>query len=112
MHKGTPYWEHERCAYFVGELREYSGERQRIVEFYINQERESPFAENMYVVFLEDGSFTKSIPAEDISRNENAVSAAEYAISYHWRLAPSDLEDELYIVYFAYIGGKLDSTCF
>lgn len=119
-HQGRPYFGENECAYFVGELREYSGERQDVIEFYVNQERKNPFSDNMYVLFLEDGEFTESIPVwEGASpwRNE-AVWAAEGTISSSypspddWGLSPSTLEGKLYVVYFAYIGGYLDYKSF
>ncbi|MFN2184100.1 MAG: hypothetical protein ACK2UA_19360 [Anaerolineae bacterium] len=42
------------CAYFVGELRRFDGERQEIIDFYRYQDRDRPFSEDLYIVFVED----------------------------------------------------------
>jgi hypothetical protein len=119
-HQSRPYTYGDDRAYFVGELREYSGERQDIIEFYVNQERKKPFAENTYVLFLEGREFTESIPVWEgaSSWHSDAVVAAESVISSpypspdDWNLSPSALEGRLYVVYFVYIGGYLDYTNF
>lgn len=81
------------------------------LEFYTNQEREEPFSDHMYVVFLEDGGFAESVPVWrepidwDVIMAEDAISSSDY-----WGLVPSVLEGRLYIIYFSYGGGPWEYT--
>lgn len=117
--RGFPHFAANYCAYFVGELREYSGERQEVTDFYTAQEREGLFSEHLYLLFVENGEFTEGVPAWRSSggvddtdwANSSAVGAAEVEISYYWDLSPHDLEGDRYIVYFAYIGSYFDYRC-
>ena len=103
--QGTPHYASNYCAYFVGELRTYSGEKQEIIDFYSNQDV-PPLIDrgNIYVVFVEDQNFSASIPVyendpwfyeKDIQKNA----------FWSWEISSSNLgETPHYIVFFTYIG--------
>ena len=102
-HRGSPHYGANDCGYFVGELREYSGERQQVIDFYADQEREGLFSEHLYLLFEEDLS-----EWDDFSK----LYGSKYEISHSWDLSPSDLEGDRYIVYFAYQGNAyFDYRC-
>jgi hypothetical protein len=96
------------CAYFVGELREFEGERQEIVDFYTRQYRDGPFSEDLYIVFVEDEGLAKTSFS---LRREPEPDWPSYPIvrpddlGYSGLpLFPADLQGELYIVFLAHKG--------
>ncbi len=106
-YQGTPHYASNYCAYFVGELRTYSGEKQEIIDFYSNQEVPSLVDEgNIYVVFVEDQSFSTAVPVyEDDHWRHYSQEAQVMAIEWSWDLSPSALSEKPhYVVFFTYIG--------
>jgi hypothetical protein len=104
--QGMPHYASNYCAYFVGELRTYSGGKQEVIDFYSNQDTPS-FIDggNIYIVFVDDQNFSAAIPVyEDHWRHYSQDAQAE-AIEWSWDLSPSALSEKPhYIVYFTYIG--------
>jgi len=105
-YQGYPHYAANWCAYFVGELREYSGERQEIVEFYRKQDPPSRLQDGaMYILFVGEKSFEPTFPIYDEINWRYQEEAVKEAVEWSWELSATDLQDRsCYIVYFAYIG--------
>ncbi len=102
----TPGYASNYCAYFVGELRTYSGEKQEIIDFYSNQDV-PPLIDggNIYIVFIEDQSFGVAVPVYEDDHWRHYDEDAQSNAFWLWELSPSALsETPHYIVYFTYIG--------
>lgn len=95
------------CAYFVGELREFEGERQEIVDFYREQDLNGPFSEDLHILFVEDEGLAKtsiSLRGEpDPWSLPPTVRPDSPGYSGHPPFA-SDLQGQRYIVFLAHRG--------
>lgn len=105
-----------RCAYFVGELRAFDGERQEIVDFYTHQTRKDPFSGDLYILFVNDeGLAERSIPLRGESEHSWAsrpiVRPDDPGLS-GLPPFPPDLEGRLYLVFLAHKGDfYIDYRC-
>lgn len=104
-YQGYPHFAANWCAYFVGELREYSGERQEIVDFYRRQNPPSLLRNGaMYILFVGEKSFEPTFAIYD-EINWRYEDDAMTDVIWSWELSATDLQDRsYYMVYFAYKG--------
>ena len=98
------------CAYFVGELRSFDGERQEIIDFYRQQDRDRPFSEDLYIVFIEDEDWGLARTSISLSREPEPPSFPNPIVGPddpgYSGLPPflRDLQGAFYIVFLAHRG--------
>ncbi len=90
------------CDYFVGEMRQFTGERQTIVEFYTGQKvQEQP----LVVAFVENGEFPHETSLRFLPRGLDNPR--------NWLDSPSVSLENVYVVYILSVGDNagLDIRC-
>jgi hypothetical protein len=75
------------CGYFVGELRQYSGDESKILSFYGQQAMVQAFDCDFQIEFLADGALHEDILPW------------EFGTPQDWGLEPDDLTGKVYVVF-------------
>lgn len=115
--RGTPPFATNWCAYYIGELREYTGNKREIIDFYSESSQDTHFINHLFLTFVEGDTLSESVPVgidhdgmESEAYDWEADYAAKDAINFFDTMTIE--KGNFYVIYFAYIGNAyFDYRC-